>query len=171
MTRQNSLGSMNSLSLSFDSDLEEQKAESDDEIKESYRKYQTIGTLTDLPDIKESIYTKHYDNQGNKYYNEYKFISFLGSGSFSKIELVEKEVVKYALKIIDKSFLQSQKRMKFDEDGNLIENSSMENAIKEIAILKKTKHPNIIRVIQILYCKNNQKIYLIIEYCEHGELI
>jgi [calcium/calmodulin-dependent protein kinase] kinase len=171
MIRQNSLGSMNSLSLSFDSDLEEQKAESDDETMDSYRKYQTIGTLADLPNIKESICTKHYDDQGNKYYNEYKFISFLGSGSFSKIELVEKEGVKYALKIIDKSFLQSQKRMEFDEDGNLIVNSSMENAIKEIAILKKTKHPNIIRLQEILYCKNNQKIYLIVEYCEHGELI
>ena len=173
MIKQNSLGSMNSFSLSFDSDLEdeEQKAESDDETLESYHKYQTIGNLTDLPDIKESICTKHYDDQGNKYYNEYKFISFLGSGTFSKIELVEKEGVKYALKIIDKSFLQSQKSMEFDEDGNLLVNSSMENAIKEIAILKKTYHPNIIKLHEILYNKKNHKIYLVLEYCEHGELI
>ena len=111
MIRQNSLGSMNSLSLSFDSDaFEEQKAESGDETIESFHKseqYEKIGSLTDLPDIKESICTKHYDDQGNKYYNEYKFISFLGSGSFSKIELVEKDGIKYALKNIDKSFLQS----------------------------------------------------------------
>ena len=175
MIRQNSLGSMNSLSLSFDSDaFEEQKAESDDETIESFHKseqYEKIGSLTDLPDIKESICTKHYDDQGNKYYNEYKFISFLGSGSFSKIELVEKDGIKYALKIIDKSFLQSQKNMEFDEEGNVVVNTSLENAIKEIAILKKTNHPNIIRLYEILYCKKNQKIYLILENCEHGELI
>ena len=175
MKRQNSLGSMNSLSLSFDSDIfEVQKAESDDETIESFHKceqYEKIGSLTDLPDIKESICTKHYDDQGNKYYNEYKFISFLGSGSFSKIELVEKDGIKYALKIIDKSFLQSQKNMEFDEEGNVIVNSSLENAIKEIAILKKTNHQNIIRLYEILYCKKNQKIYLILENCEHGELI
>ena len=175
MIRNNSLGSMNSLSLSFDSDaFEDQKAESGDETIDSLHKfeqYEKIGTLTDLPDIKESICTKHYDDQGNKYYNEYKFISFLGSGTFSKIELVEKDGIKYALKIIDKAFLQSQKNMEFDEDGNVVVNTSLENAIKEIAILKKTNHKNIIRLYEILYCKKNEKIYLILENCEHGDLI
>ena len=123
MKRQNSLGSLNSLSLSFDSErLDDKKAQSDDETLESYHKYDKIGNLTDLPDIKETICTKHYDDQGNKYYNEYKFISFLGSGAFSKIELVEKDGVKYALKTIDKSLLQSQKNMEFDENGELIMN-------------------------------------------------
>ena len=172
MKRQNSLGSLNSLSLSFESeDLDDKKAESDDETLDSLHKYDKIGSLIDLPDIKETICTKHYDDQGNKYYNEYKFISFLGSGAFSKIELVEKDGVKYALKTIDKSFLQSQKNMEFDENGELIMNSALENAIKEIAILKKTNHPNIIRLCEILYCNKNQKIYLILEYCEHGDLI
>ena len=175
MIRNNSLGSMNSLSLSMDSDaFEDQKAESDEETMDSLHKlekYEKIGSLTDLPDIKESICTKHYDDQGNKYYNEYKFISFLGSGTFSKIELVEKDGIKYALKIIDKAFLQSQKIMEFDEDGNVVVNSSLENAAKEIAILKKTNHKNIIRLYEILYCKKNQKIYLILEHCEHGDLI
>ena len=175
MIRQNSLGSMNSLSLSFDSDnIEDQKAESEDETIDSYHKidkYEKIGSLTDLPDIKESICTKHYDEQGNKYYNEYKFISFIGSGSFSKIELVEKDGIKYALKIIDKSFLQSQKNFEFDENGNVVVNSSLENALKEIAILKKTNHANIIKLHEILYCKKNKNIYLVLEYCEHGDLI
>ena len=175
MIRQNSLGSLNSLSLSMDSEnLDEhieKKAESDDEILNTYHKYEKIGDLTDIPDIKESLCTKHYDDQGNKYYNEYKFISFLGSGAFSKIELVEKDGIKYALKVIDKSFLQSQKNFEFDENGNVIVNNSLENAFKEIAILKKTNHPNIIRLYEILYCKKNQKIYLILEYCEHGDLL
>ena len=174
MIKQNSLGSLNSLSLSFDSGLGEvieAKAESDDEIKETFHKYGKIGDLTDLSDIKESICTKHYDEQGNKYYNEYKFISFIGSGAFSKIELVEKEGIKYALKVIDKSFLQSQKNFEFDENGNVVVNNSLENAIKEIAILKKTNHPNIIRLHEILYCNKNKNIYLVLEYCEHGDLI
>ena len=172
MIRDNSLGSLNSLSLSFDSqNSEEKNAESEDETKKTFHKYEKIGFLKDSVEVKESICTKHYDEQGNKYYNEYKVISFLGSGAFSKIELVEKEGVKYAIKIIDKYFLQSQKNMEFDEEGNIIVNTSFENAIKEIAILKKTSHPNIIKLYEILYCKKNKKIYLILEYCEHGELI
>ena len=172
MMRQNSLGSLNSLSFSIDSEnLGENNAETDDETMDNIHKYNKIGFLTDSENIKESICTKHYDDEGNKYYNEYKFISILGSGAFSKIELVEKDGVKYALKIIDKSFLQSQKNIEFDEEGNIIVNSSFENAIKEIAILKKTNHPNIIKLYEILYCKSNRKIYLVLEYCEHGDLI
>ena len=173
MKRENSLGSSNSLSFSFESQLEERNAETDDETMDNinFNKYEKIGLLKDSVEIKESICTKHYDEKGNKYYNDYKFVSFLGSGAFSKIELVEKEGKKYAMKIIDKSFLQSQKNIEFDEEGNIIVNTSFENAIKEIAILKKTNHPNIIKLYEILYCKKNKKIYLILEYCENGDLI
>ena len=138
MIKQNSFGSMNSLSLSFDSDaFEEQKAKSEGETIDSFHKcekYEKIGSLTDLPDIKESIYMIHYDVQGNKYYNDYKFISILGSEAFRKKELIEKDGIKYALNIIDKSFLQSQKNMEFDEDWKVVMNKSLDNAIKEIAI-------------------------------------
>ena len=110
MIRQNSLGSLGSLDDSFEKDdLDDSKAGSDNETIDSISKYDKIGSLIDLPDIKESICVKHYDEEGNKFYNEYKVIQPLGSGSFSKIELVEKEGVKYALKIIDKTFLTSQK--------------------------------------------------------------
>ena len=174
MKRDNSLGSLSSLSFSFEANnLEKRNAETDDETIDTinFNKYEKIGFLKDSIEIKESICTKHYDEKGNKYYNEYKFISFLGSGTFSKIELVEKDGIKYAMKIIDKSFLQSQKNIEFDDEGNIIVNSSFENAIKEIAILKKTNHPNIIKLYEILYCKKNKKIYLILEYCENGDLI
>jgi serine/threonine protein kinase len=84
---------------------------------------------------------------------------------------VEKDGEKYAMKIIDKEFLKSQKNMEFDQNGNLVINTSLENALKEIAILKKTNHPNIIRLYEIMYCKKNKKIYLILEDCEHGDLM
>ena len=75
------------------------------------------------------------------------------------------------MKIIDKEFLKSQKNMEFDDEGNLIINTSFENALKEIAILKKTDHPNIIKLYEIMYCPKNKKIYLILEACEHGDLM
>ena len=174
MIRNNSLSSLNSV-LSFESvesrEMSDNIPETDDEAISAFHKCKKIGTLTDIENIKESICTKHYDENGNKYYNEYKFISFLGSGTFSKIELVEKDGKKYAMKIIDKEFLKSQKNMEYDENGNLIINTSLENALKEISILKKTNHPNIIRLYEIMYCKKNKKIYLILENCENGDLM
>ena len=173
MKRENSIDSLDSASFSFEANLEERNAETDDETIDNinFSKYEKIGFLKDSVEIKESICTKHYYEKGNKYYNEYKFVSFLGSGAFSKIELVEKDGIKYAMKIIDKSFLQSQKNIEFDKEGNIIVNSSFENAIKEIAILKKTNHPNKIKLYEILYFKKNKIIYLILEYCENGDLI
>ena len=159
-----SFNSIHSYNSTGSKDLSDKNSEKDDEEIPTFHKYKKIGTLIDRENIKESICTKHYDENGNKYYNEYKFITFLGSGTFSKIELVEKDGIKYAMKIIDKEFLQSQRNMEFDEDGNLIINDSFENALKEIAILKMTNHPNIIRLYEIMYCKKNKKIYLILEY-------
>ena len=174
MERLNSFDSHNSI-LSISSvesrNISDNAPGTDDDTKNTFNKYNKIGSLTDLIDVKESICTKHYDEEGNKYYNEYKFIKFLGSGAFSKIELVEKDGEKYAMKIVDKEFLKSQKNMEFDEKGNLVINTSLENALKEIAILKKTNHPNIIRLYEIMYCKKNKKIYLILENCEHGDLM
>ena len=174
MERINSFDSYNSI-LSISSvesiKISDNAPETDNDTKNAFNKYNKIGTLTDLNDVKETICTKHYDEKGNKYYNEYKFIKFLGSGAFSKIELVEKDGEKYAMKIVDKEFLKSQKNMEFDENGNLVINTSLENALKEIAILKKMNHPNIIRLYEIMYCKNNKKIYLILEHCENGDLM
>ena len=150
---------------------EEKFSETDNKAKNSIHEFNKKGELNDLIDVKESICIKHYDEEGNKYYNEYKFIKFLGSGAFSKIELVEKDGEKFAMKKIDKEFLKSQKNLEYDENGKLIINSSFENALKEIAILKKTNHPDIIRLYEIMYCKKNKKIYLILEYCEHGDLM
>ena len=58
--------------------LSDKGPETDDDTINAFHKYNKIGTLTDLIDVKESICTKHYDEEGNKYYNEYKFIKFLG---------------------------------------------------------------------------------------------
>ena len=122
MIKNNSLASLNSV-LSFSSvesqDIPDNNPETDNDEINAFHKYKKIGTLTDLVDVKESICTKHYDEEGNKYYNEYKFISYIGSGAFSKIELVEKDGVKYAMKIIDKEFLKSQKDIEYDENGEV----------------------------------------------------
>ena len=47
--------------------------------------------------------------------------------------------------------------MEFDDEGNVVVNSSFENAIKEIAILKKTNLPNIIKFLKYYIAKIIQK--------------
>ena len=75
-----------------DKKIDENEIEMDKkEEEEIYHRYEKIGSLTDIKSIKESELTKNYDNEGNKYYNEYKYVKLLGKGSYSKVKLVIKD--------------------------------------------------------------------------------
>ena len=167
-------------SLSFYlKDKEENKEKEDEDEKERDKKeeeeilhrYEKIGNLKDIQDIKESELTKNYDDKGNKYYNEYQLIELLGKGAYSKVKLVVKDNVKYAMKIIDKKELKKKKIFKQDPDGNVIVTTLLRDALKEIAILKKLDHPNIIKLIEILHNYKKEKIYLILEYADYGDIV
>jgi [calcium/calmodulin-dependent protein kinase] kinase len=167
-------------SLSFflknkeDNDGEEPQSEIEKDKKEEeeiFNRYEKIGNLTDIKSIKESELTKNYDSQGNKYYNEYKYLQILGMGAYSKVKLVMKDNVKYAMKIIDKKGLKKKKIFTQDKDGNVIVTNLLKDALKEIAILKKLDHPNIIKLYEILHNYQKEKIYLIMEYAEYGDII
>ena len=167
-------------SLSFYlKDKEENKEKEDEDEKERDKKeeeeilhrYEKIGNLKDIKAIKESELTKNYDDKGNKYYNEYQLIELLGKGAYSKVKLVVKDNVKYAMKIIDKKELKKKKIFKQDPDGNVIVTTLLRDALKEIAILKKLDHPNIIKLIEILHNYKKEKIYLILEYADYGDIV
>ena len=151
--------------------IEEQKEKDKVEEEKIYKEYEKIGELSDINTIKESERVKNFDAEGNKYYNEYRILEPLGRGAYSKVKLVMKENVKYAMKIIDKKELKKKKFFTQDKDGNVIINSLLKDALKEIAILKKLNHPNIIKLYEILHDKEKEKIYLILEYAEHGEIM
>ena len=70
-----------------ESEIEKDKKEEE----EIFNRYEKIGNLTDIKSIKESEMTNNYDEQGNKYYNEYKYLKLLGKGAYSKVKLVMKD--------------------------------------------------------------------------------
>ena len=82
-----------------------------------------------------------------------------------------KNDIKYAMKIIDKKVLKNKKIFKQDKDGNVIITNLLKDALKEIAILKKLDHPNIIKLYEILHNYQKQKIYLILEYADYGDIV
>jgi len=88
---------------------------------------------------------------------EYRFIRQIEKGSSSIVMLVEHIMtnVLYACKIFDREFLVSSNLTKMFEN--------------ELCTLKKLKHPNIAQLIDVLY--DESRIYCIIEYCKHGELL
>jgi serine/threonine protein kinase len=94
-----------------------------------------------------------YFRLGN--YIIYKNIK-IGKGSFSVIKLGKK---------IDDGKLVAVKIIKN------VRNPKKRDLIKrEIQILRKVKHPNIIELYDVLMDENNDNVYLMLEYCDIGDL-
>ena len=155
---------------SFEEEEKEKKADSGDELNSSSAKYDKICYLTDLNTVIESEAVIKYVNKV-KYYNDYKVIKKLGEGSICKVKLVEKNNVKYALKIVNEKLLLRQKTFTFDENNQMKITTPLEGILKEIAILKKVEHKNLVKLYEIIYNRKKGKKYLVLEYCEHGDLM
>ena len=137
--------------------------------KKLFKKFKTE---KEIPSIPETELHRTRNSEGEKFYNEYKYIKYLGEGTFSKVKLVIKNNQFYAMKVIDKKLLRkNNKGFSRDENGELIISSMLEDALKEIAILKKCHHRNIIKLYEILHDDEKEKLYLILEYCPKGPLI
>ena len=142
---------------SFGSDTEEEKVDSEDEMNYNSSKYKKIAILTDLNTIVESEIKIKYE--GNvKYYNDYKLIKKLGQGSICKVKLVEKNNIKYALKIINKNLLLKKKKFQKDENGKMVVTTPLEGILREISILKKVNHPNLVKLYEIMHKEDRSKI-------------
>ncbi len=81
----------------------------------------------------------------------------IGEGAFAKVKVAVhiQTNEKVAIKILDK-----EKTLKEEDDINRVQ--------KEIDILKKLKHKNIIQLYEIMESKKN--LYIVMEYCEGKEL-
>ena len=86
---------------------------------------------------------------------DYNLIKDIGEGNFGKVKLAKLKSTKekFAIKILDKEKLKTQTK------------STLFN---EIQIISRLNHKNIIHVEKILEDQNNY--YIIMEYCEKGEL-
>ena len=80
----------------------------------------------------------------------------LGEGAFAKVYLAKQIHIKEkcAVKILEKKLLESS--------------HDIERLKKEIKILKKLRHKNIIQLYDIMESKRN--LYFVMEYCKNGEL-
>ena len=134
---------------------DKQDSEPEDDIKLDSGKYEKIGILTDLNTVVYSeLVTKKIDKV--KYYNDYKVIKKLGEGSICKVKLVEKNNVKYALKIVNKKQLMKKKKWIPDENGKMVITTPLDGIVKEISILKKVNHRNLVKLYEIMNNKKKQ---------------
>ncbi|KAH3679355.1 hypothetical protein WICMUC_001036 [Wickerhamomyces mucosus] len=119
------------------------------------------------PNVKDTkkVYLEYDPISKRQVLNTYEILKELGKGEHGKVKLGKdlnsNELV--AIKIIDRKISKGKKLMKFKTDDNI-------KIKKEIAIMKKLNHPNIVQLKEVLDDLNSRKIYLILEYLEKGEI-
>ena len=91
-----------------------------------------------------------------KFFAKYVFVKTLGKGSFAAVILVQHVITKnlYACKIVSRKFLQQMNIfLRFEQ---------------EVRIMQTMNHPRIVKLEEVIYDPEN--IYLVLEYCPHGDL-
>ncbi|KAL8643350.1 MAG: hypothetical protein Q9228_000072 [Teloschistes exilis] len=101
---------------------------------------------------------------GQKQVNNYRLHRKLGSGQHGTVKLGENIDTKewIAMKIVRR--YPRKRRLRRTEDPS-------EMIKKEIAILKKARHPHVVSLLEVIDDEEYQKVYLVLEYVELGEIV
>lgn len=141
----------------------------------------------------------HDPHTGRKMINQYMIIRELGRGTHGKVKLAFDTITGeyYAIKVIDKE--SRDRRLRYTRHPNMkavspdgkqtgknkkkgeqrrlqsrgylrIDFDKMEKVKREIAILKKCRHPNVVRLREVIDDAHARRIYLVIEYMDGGEI-
>lgn len=98
--------------------------------------------------------------------NNYILLDTLGTGSYGVVRMCKDRVTDqlYAMKIISRDLLKKKK------NGHSAE-TFLADIQREIAIMKKLNHPNVLRLFEVLDDPKVNKLYLVLEYMKKGDLL
>jgi serine/threonine protein kinase len=122
-----------------------------------------------------TIQRHHNRETGNPTINNYEILRDIGAGVHGKVKLAKdlESGTIVAIKIINRK---TKKKL-----GNYDPNEQENKIKREIAIMKKCHHPNIVNLIEVIDNPDSQKVYLgtiflsmetdlVLEYMERGEI-
>ncbi len=110
-----------------------------------------------------------YNDDGDEVVNQYVLLQTLGKGAFGEVKLALNnkdheyyvDAAQQAIKIQDKGFLAS----KF---GPSQKNLAEAMLMREIAIMKKMKHPNILQLFEVIEDSASELLYIVTEFMRCG---
>ena len=101
---------------------------------------------------------------GRKTLNDYELFEKLGSGQHGTVKLGRNLTSqnKVAVKIVRRF----QKKIRLGKSGD-----PSDMIKKEVAILKKARHPHVVSLLEVIDDHEYGKVYLVLEYVERGEIV
>mmetsp|Transcript_15108 Transcript_15108/g.27708 ORF Transcript_15108/g.27708 Transcript_15108/m.27708 type:complete len:366 (-) Transcript_15108:163-1260(-) len=113
----------------------------------------------------------HEPHTGRTKINQYTILHKLGRGSFAKVKLATYDDRKFAIKIFQKSALLKKRDYITDEEGNMVLHNALQDVQKEIAVMKKLTHCNVVKLHEVINDDKNDRMYLILDYCGKGPIL
>jgi len=76
-----------------------------------------------------------------------------------------------AVKMIEKSILKQMKTMQKGADNRMTVRTAFDDIEKEIATMKRLRHPNCVQLFEVIDSVESDKLYMVIEYVSLGEIL
>lgn len=76
-----------------------------------------------------------------------------------------------AVKLIQKSVLKQMKTMTKDAKNRVTVQTAFDNIEREIAMMKRLQHPNLVRLFEVIDSVESDKLYMVLEYVSLGEIL
>ncbi|XP_015108722.1 probable serine/threonine-protein kinase SIS8 [Diachasma alloeum] len=124
--------------------------------------------------LRESRRVSIDNRQGALQLNQYKLLDNIGQGSFGIVKLAynEEDETHYAMKILSKKKLMKKAgifgRMAPGRKGA---SNPLAKVYREIALLKKLDHPNVVKLVEVLDDPDEDNLYLVFELVQKGEVL
>ncbi|KAL0128210.1 hypothetical protein PUN28_003455 [Cardiocondyla obscurior] len=111
--------------------------------------------------------------QDGQQLNQYKVLNEIGKGSFGVVKKVfnEEDGTYYAMKIVSKRKLMKKTGIFGRIPPRRAGADPLAKVYKEIAILKKLDHPNVVKLVEVLDHPDKDNLYLVFELVHRGEIL
>jgi len=114
--------------------------------------------------------------------NQYKLQGVVGQGSYGIVKLAynEEDDTHYAMKILSKKKLKKKAGIfgraapcRKGSGGTKIKTAEnpLDKVYREIAIMKKLDHPNVVKLVEVLDDPEDDQLYMVFELLERGEVL
>lgn len=114
--------------------------------------------------------------------NQYKLQGVVGQGSYGIVKLAynEEDDKNYAMKILSKTRLKKKAGVfgraapnRKGSNGMKIKKpeNPLDKVYREIAIMKKLDHPNVVKLVEVLDDPEDDQLYMVFELLERGEVL
>ncbi|KAG4080293.1 hypothetical protein HA402_010785 [Bradysia odoriphaga] len=106
--------------------------------------------------------------------NQYKLMDQIGQGSYGLVKLAysEEDSTHYAMKILSKrKLLRKAGLMGIGRGPKKGTTSYLDRVYREIAVLKKLDHPNVVKLVEVLDDPLEDSLYLVFELVQLGEVL